>query len=59
MAQDLEAKTVDQIEASLDQLPRGLHAIYQRIVSQFESRRQEGVRQNDSLAHVGQPPFNG
>ena len=36
MAQDLEAKTVDRIEASLDQLPRGLDAIYQRIVSQVK-----------------------
>ncbi|CAM1507445.1 Fc.00g070860.m01.CDS01 [Cosmosporella sp. VM-42] len=36
MSQDLDGKTIDQIEACLNQLPRGLYAVYERILSQLQ-----------------------
>jgi ankyrin repeat protein len=35
VAQDLEQKTLDEIETALNQLPRGLYAIYNRIISKI------------------------
>ncbi|KAG5657042.1 hypothetical protein KAF25_011211 [Fusarium avenaceum] len=40
VAQDLEQKTIDEIEAALTQLPRGLYAIYDRIISSVKTETQ-------------------
>jgi ankyrin repeat protein len=40
VVQDLQKKTVDGIEAALTQLPHGLYAIYDRIVSQIKPETQ-------------------
>ncbi|KAH6884909.1 hypothetical protein B0T10DRAFT_462602 [Thelonectria olida] len=39
VAQELETKLVGQVEVSLGQLPQGLNAIYERILSQIDSKK--------------------
>lgn len=46
MAQELESKTLKEIETSLDHLPRDLSAIYDRILSQIISHDNERDRLN-------------
>ncbi|KAH6997204.1 hypothetical protein EDB80DRAFT_814338 [Ilyonectria destructans] len=43
MSQEIEETAVDDIEASLKQLPRGLDAVYERIVSRIDSNTREAV----------------
>ncbi|KAH7133696.1 hypothetical protein EDB81DRAFT_949989 [Dactylonectria macrodidyma] len=43
MAQDLEKKSIDRIEASLQLLPQGLNAVYERIISQIKPDEMQSV----------------
>lgn len=43
VAQDLEQKTLDEIETALDQLPRGLYAIYDRIIAKINNKTRDLV----------------
>ncbi|KAM0354394.1 hypothetical protein ACHAPU_001438 [Fusarium lateritium] len=43
VTQDLESKTLSEIDTALTQLPRGLYAIYERIVSQINPDSKESV----------------
>lgn len=43
VAQDLEQKTLDEIDTAVNQLPRGLYAIYDRIISKIENETRGGI----------------
>lgn len=43
MAQDLEMALIQDIERTLEQLPRGLSAVYERVLAQFNPNSQETV----------------
>ncbi|KAI6754076.1 hypothetical protein HG530_013252, partial [Fusarium avenaceum] len=43
VAQDLEQKTLDEIDTAVNHLPRGLYAIYDRIISKIENETRGGI----------------